>query len=152
MYVHDLTTLNFQLDEDVAQELNDLNSKGIDVSEILRDALKRRREEISAKKDKIAEELLQGKLLAKIEEDSARAKTTSSRYIPAEIKQIIQEEHGEKCSIAYCFKRAETIHHTQRFGLSQNHDPHFLAPLCREHHAIAHSIDNKYQEARAAYS
>ncbi|MBU0667540.1 hypothetical protein KJ835_00300 [Patescibacteria group bacterium] len=71
-----------------------------------------------------------------------------SRYIPAAIRRQLRKEHGTMCSIRTCQKQATTIHHTQRFALSQNHDPKFLAPLCREHHAIAHTIDGKYLEKR----
>src|SRR3989338_746813 len=96
--------------------------------------LKRRREEIAEAKDKIAETI----------------KPTASRYIPVQIRKILHEEYGDKCSITTCQKTAAETHHVQRFGLSQNHDPRFLAPLCREHHIIAHSIDVKFHEARMA--
>lgn len=131
-------TLQFQLSDDVTNELNKLSAKGIDVNELLRQALKRRRVEIEKTKEEIAE--------------AVRKKTAengpSSRYIPVKIRKILQQEFGEKCSIDACRKLTVTIHHTQRFSLSQNHDPHFLAPLCRDHHVIAHSIDAKYQHAR----
>jgi len=125
-------TLNFQISDDVMAELEELNSRGIDVNELLREMLQRRREEIAETKEKI----------------SMEARPTSSRYIPVKIKKILKKEYGEKCSIATCQKLAEEIHHAQRFGLSQNHDPRFLAPLCRDHHVIAHSIDVKFHEAR----
>ncbi len=38
------------------------------------------------------------------------------------------------------------IHHTQRFSLASTHDPHYLAPLCKEHHQLAHAVDLKVQE------
>lgn len=126
-------TLAFALAEDVQEELNDLHSRGIDVNEFLRKALKERRAQIEKTKEEIA----------------GTIEPTKSRYIPIQIKRILQEEHGEKCAIATCKKLAQTIHHTQRFSLSQNHDPRFLAPLCREHHIIAHSIDRNYHRMRA---
>lgn len=122
--------LKFELDDDIKEDLNDLHSKGIDVNRFLREMLKRRRAEIAEKKAKISENISQ----------------TASRHIPVEVKKILREEHGEKCSIPICRKPSKIIHHTQRFALSQNHDPKFMAPLCREHHAIAHSIDVKYHE------
>ena len=125
--------LKFQLADDITEELNELHAKGIDVNELLRAMLKRRKEEIAEEKENLA----------------AASRPTKSRYIPVKIKRILRKEYGKKCSMPTCPKTAATIHHTQRFGLSQNHDPRFLAPLCEDHHAIAHSIDLKYQRVRA---
>ncbi|MBI2638286.1 hypothetical protein HYW83_01710 [Candidatus Peregrinibacteria bacterium] len=125
-------TLDFELAHDIKEQLNELHSKGLDVNELLREMLQRRREEIAKAKYDISESI----------------EPTQSRYIPAKIKQILKEEYGQKCSIATCQKSAETIHHTQRFSLSRNHDPRFLAPLCRDHHIIAHSIDADYHRIR----
>ena len=121
-------------DDDVQAELNELFAKGIDVNELLREMLQRRRKEIVEAKEKIATTIV----------------PSTSRYIPVAVKKIIAQEHGTKCSINGCAKEAEELHHAQRFGLSQNHDPRFLAPLCRDHHVIAHSIDVKFHEARMA--
>jgi hypothetical protein len=133
LYVHDQKTLDFELAEDVIVELNELHSKGINVNEVLRKMLKQRREKIAKTKEHIAENI----------------QPTKSRYIPVQIKEILQTEYGSKCSIATCLKPAKTIHHSQRFGLSRNHNPKFLAPLCHDHHVIAHSIDLQYHRARA---
>ena len=121
-------TLNFEIADDIKEQLNELNSKGIDVNGLLREMLKKRRTEIAEEKDEIAETI----------------QSTTSGYIKVLIRKILHKEHGKKCSIPTCKKPATIIHHTQRFGLSRNHDPHFLAPLCKEHHIIAHSIDLKY--------
>jgi hypothetical protein len=126
------TPLNFEISDDVKKELNELYSKGIDINELLRNMLKQRKEKIKEEKEEIAENI----------------QPTASHYIQVRIRKILKEEHGKKCSIATCSKPATTIHHTQRFSLSQTHDPMFLAPLCEDHHAIAHSIDLKYHEAR----
>ncbi|MFA6992210.1 MAG: hypothetical protein WC269_02930, partial [Candidatus Gracilibacteria bacterium] len=69
-------------------------------------------------------------------------------HVPVKIKKILRHEHGTKCSIPHCKKPAATIHHTTRFAIAPNHDPRFLAPLCREHHLIAHSVDQKFHEKR----
>ena len=127
-----LPVQTFQLAADVTEQLNDLHSKGIDVNELLRKLLNQRKEEIEKKKEEIAGE----------------TQPTSSRYIPVKVKEVLHQEHGTKCSIPTCQKPAEVIHHTQTFGLSQTHDPRFMAPLCKEHHAIAHSMDVKYHEIR----
>jgi len=125
-------TLNFELADDIKKQLNELNSKGIDVNKLLRKTLKQRREKIAQEKDQIAQTI----------------EPTQSRYIPEKIKKLLKEEHGEKCSISTCLKPAETIHHMQRFSLSRNHDPQFLSPLCEDHHIIAHSIDLKYRRIK----
>ncbi len=120
----------FEMADDVRAELNELYSRGINVNGFLREALKRRRAEISDAKEKLA----------------AITQPAKSRYIPIKIKKILKREYGDKCSIATCRKPAKVIHHTQRFSLSHDHNPQFLAPLCKEHHVIAHSIDLKYHE------
>ena len=73
---------------------------------------------------------------------------TNSRYIPVNVRRILQQEHGKKCSMPTCTKAAQEIHHTQRFSLARTHDPRYLAPLCRSHHQLAHAIDVRVQECR----
>lgn len=119
---------------EVEAKLLALQQKGIDINAMILEFLSVREIEIAQEKEKIAAEI----------------KPTDSRYISAKIRAIIKKEHGEKCSIETCKKPSATIHHTQRFSLSQNHDPRFLAPLCHDHHTIAHSIDLKYHQARSA--
>jgi len=126
----------FELAPDVTEQLNELHSKEINVNELLRKFLKQRKEEIEKKKEEIAE----------------KTQPTSSRYVPAKVKEVLHQEHGTKCSIPTCQKPAEVIHHTQTFGLSHTHDPRFMAPLCHEHHMIAHSMDVKYHEMRRMHS
>jgi hypothetical protein len=163
----------FELDDDVSKELEELHSKGIDVNEFLRKALKQRKEEIEEKKEKIAKEILssqekvstsmpegntiEGSLSerndARTQTDTNELKSKSpSRYIPAKVKKIIKEEFGTKCSIPNCQKQAEVLHHTQKFGLAHSHNPQFITPLCKEHHAIAHSMDVKYCEIKHVHS
>lgn len=126
---------NLQLDKDVHHELQELQKKGIDISALIREMLEKRRAELTEEKQKLAEEVkLRGE--------------KSSRYIPAAIRHHLRREHGNKCTIQTCGKQSTTIHHTQRFALSQNHDLNFMAPLCADHHQIAHSIDQKYQMKR----
>ncbi len=122
-------TLN--LDSDVEEELLELQGKGVDVNELLREFLEKRRQEIAQEKEELVAEM--GVVPAK------------SRYIPVKIRRHLQKEHGDMCTIAGCRKSAREIHHTQRFALASNHNPKYLAPVCREHHAIAHAIDVKVQ-------
>jgi len=123
-----------ELEPDVLHELLKLQGKGIDVNQLLREFLEHRRLEIAREKEKLSAE--EGALPAK------------SRYIPVKIKRHLEKEYGKKCSIGSCRKAAAVIHHTQRFALAGGHNPQYLAPLCREHHAIAHTIDAKMRVMR----
>lgn len=123
---------NFELSEEVVQELNRLSEQGQDVNAILLELLQGRRAAIEEKKVALAEE----------------TQVTDSRYIPVAIRRVLKEEHGSKCSMPTCARPAQEIHHTQRFSLARTHDPHYLAPLCREHHQLAHAVDIKYHQVR----
>lgn len=127
-----------ELAQDVEKQLLELKDKGIDINEFLRSILKKRKEKIEKQKKEIGEEEM------KKYREKMRGETGSSRYLNVRIRKVIAEEHGTKCSIPHCKKRAKTIHHTQRFALNPAHDPRFLAPLCREHHEIAHKIDARF--------
>ena len=117
---------------EVIQRLGDLKAKGIDVNEALLEFLNQREQELAETKDQIATQLPK----------------SSSRYIPTRVKNIIKQEHGNQCAATRCQKPSENIHHTRRFGNIPSHDPNFMAPLCREHHQIAHAIDIKVAEMR----
>ncbi len=129
---HRLDELNFE--PDILEELLKLQGKGIDVNQLLREFLGRRKLEIALEKEKLSAEAEQNKV--------------KSRYIPVKIKKHIEKEYGKCCSIDDCRKSAQVIHHTQRFALSASHNPKYLAPLRLEHHAIAHAIDAKVQVKR----
>lgn len=115
----------FKLSPEVVEKLNRFQEQGQDVNGILLELLEQREEKIEREKERLAN------------------KPTRSRTIPTKVRKILQEEHGRKCSIPTCSKPAAEIHHTQRFALSHSHDPHYLAPLCKQHHQIAHTIDQK---------
>lgn len=118
------------LNQSVKQKLLELRRKGIDINAFILEAIENREKQIAEEKERLATE----------------AKPTKSRYIPIETRNILKQEYGEKCSIDSCEKEADVIHHTKRFSLSKNNNPKYLAPLCREHHEIAHSIDVKFHE------
>ncbi|MBI4234934.1 hypothetical protein HY604_01395 [Candidatus Peregrinibacteria bacterium] len=126
MHVHAL-----KLDEDVENALVEMQEKGIDINEFLRNVLQKRKDEIEKLKEKIVAEQQAGK---------------TTRYFQVKIKKLIRQEHGTKCSYPNCTKPAKALHHTQRFALINIHDPHFIAPLCEAHHEIAHKIDVQYAE------
>ncbi len=121
-----------RLDEDVRGRLVELEEKGIDINQLLREALDRREKEIAGAKKKIAESLPE----------------QSSRYIPIRVRNIIRKEYGQKCAKSGCRRASQNIHHMRRWALDGSHDPNFLAPLCKEHHHIAHAIDVRVQEMR----
>jgi len=126
VHVHKL-----ELSDEVTTKLLELQEKGIDINATLLEMLEKRESEIEEEKEEIAENL----------------EKTESRYIPVKVKRVIEKEHGNKCSIRGCDKCAVAIHHTQPFAFSKIHDPRYLAPLCKEHHAIAHSINVKLKES-----
>ena len=128
------TEPQFQLSSEVNQKLLELEQKGIDGNRLILELLKKQELEISQEKEQVSTQLSQ----------------TNSRYISVQIKKLVQKEYGTKCSIKTCQKPAEAIHHAQRFALAHIHDPHYLAPLCKEHHTIAHSIDLNFQRKRVA--
>lgn len=126
------------LDPDVLQELLALQGKGIDVNEILREFLEKRKLEIAREKEALSAE--------------ASVVSAKSRYIPVKIRRHLKKEHGDMCAIDGCQRPAREIHHTRRFALVGNHNPKYLAPVCKEHHAIAHAIDVKVQQNRTMKS
>ncbi len=118
--------------EELKQKLHQLHQKGIDINELLLELLKKREEEIEQEKAEIAAQSSPG--------------VSNSRYISAQIKNILKREHGTICSVPHCGKPATTIHHTLPFSISNSHDPRFLAPLCENHHKIAHLNNVKFAE------
>ncbi len=117
------------LNEEVRSRLVELQEKGIDINEIISAALNKREEEIAEEKGMPVEE-------------------TKSRYRSTKIEKLVAKEHGTKCSIPTCKKPSEVIHHTQTFAISHSHNPNYLAPLCKEHHEIAHAINLKVRAKR----
>lgn len=130
----DETKQDLNLTSKVKQKLFELQQKGIDINALLLEFLEKRELEIAQEKEALAAEF--------------KVDQKSPRYIPVRVRKILVKEYGAKCSVKHCKKMSVEIHHTQRFSLSQNHDPHFLAPLCKEHHVIAHSIDMKFHNKR----
>ncbi|MFA5793323.1 MAG: hypothetical protein WC897_05690, partial [Candidatus Gracilibacteria bacterium] len=124
VHVH---TLNFELSAEVTEELNRLNSQGQDVSKILLELLEQRKAKRRG-------------------QQTSQAKQTPSHHVPTRVSKILNQEFGTKCSIPNCTKPAQEIHHSQRFAIAKTHDPRFLAPLCHEHHQLAHLIDQKYRD------
>lgn len=143
---------DIKLSREVNERLLELQEKGHDVNAILLELLNRRETEIAEEKAIMGDEaearmvtMVQVAGNAPLDEESGPPRK-SSRYIPVRVRKILQAEHGNKCSIPGCNKPRAVIHHTSRFALAHTHDPRYMAPLCREHHAIAHTIDLNYQQ------
>ena len=130
-----LRAQTFELADDVKQQLQDFQEKGIDPNDLLRKLLAEHQRKIQQQKQEIA----------------AATSHTTSRYIPIKIKKILAQEHGKKCSIQTCQKPSQQLHHMQHYSLAHTHDPHYLAPLCNEHHQIAHSLDVKFYEIKHSH-
>jgi hypothetical protein len=121
-----------KLDEDIEKELLEMQSKNIDVNELLREFLRERKEKFEKEKEEIAAKQERER------EDRAIIGFPIKRYIPAEVRKIVKEEFGDKCSMTGCIKPAENLHHEKGFAKEQCHDPRYLKPLCKGHHELAH--------------
>jgi hypothetical protein len=128
--IFESTVLN--LSPEVQKKLLELQQKGLDINTLLLEFLKTREQEIAQKKEEISQEPY-GK---------------PSRHIPVSVKKILYLEHGTKCSVKNCQKPSTQIHHVRRFSAIPSHNPHYLAPLCKEHHELVHSTDIDYIEIR----
>ncbi len=122
---------------DVQAELLSMQKKDIDINAELRDFLVMRKAQLEQDKERLG-----------AEQDAKALKGETSEHIPVEIKKLLKKEYGTRCSQPGCTKPAEQIHHANRFSMARSHNPKFLAPLCKEHHAIAHAIDVKATEMR----
>ncbi len=127
---------------EVNKKLNQLANKGIDINQIIAEALEKREQEIAHEKEKLAEKAHQ-KLIEQITEEK-----NVTRAAPAATKKLLKKEFGEKCAVPTCRNKSEEIHHTNRFSISRDHNPYYLAPLCKQHHLIAHTVDAKVMERR----
>jgi len=131
-----------KLSGEVVGKLVKLQNKGLDINVLILEFLEKREKEIEEKKMEISREVAE-KVVGK-----RNANVAVTRYVPAEVRKVLREEHGTKCAVPNCKKMAEALHHTARFGLVKEHNPYFMAPLCREHHEIAHAIDGKVLERK----
>lgn len=136
---------------ELKQKLHEMMQKGIDLNEILLKLIALREWDIEERKRQLSveskEKVEAGN--ASVINTNAKAGNTApphsfSRYISIKIRRLLKDEFGQKCVVPGCNKAAKVIHHANRFSLSKSHDPRYLAPLCREHHVLAHSLDLKF--------
>ncbi|MDP4008557.1 MAG: hypothetical protein Q8P68_05195 [Candidatus Peregrinibacteria bacterium] len=121
--------IQLNLSENTLNQLLELQEKGLKIDELFNEFLQKRNQEIAEEKEEIAQEI---------------AKKEISRYVPRKVKGILKKEFGTKCAVRNCGKNAEQIHHTARFELTHSHNPYFMAPFCKAHHDIAHSMDERF--------
>ena len=115
----------FTLSEELLKKLDELHAQGKDVSKVLLEALELRAKDIQERK----------------QEAASRMPEEETRYITKEIRDLQDEEYGNKCAYTGCTRPAEQIHHQVRFSLQSLNNPLYMVPLCAEHHKIAHAID-----------
>lgn len=132
----EISETELELSQEVKEKLHELKNKNIDINKLILKAIQKREQEIMEEKAQIASE--QEKLA------KAQMSEEASRYIPKKITKLIKTEFGNKCAVPSCEREAEQIHHTLPFSMLQNHNPYFLKPLCKQHHAIAHGINLAY--------
>jgi hypothetical protein len=143
------------MSDELKTMLLEMVEKGMDLNGILIDLLKRREAEIEVEKEELAQRagaeresgVVRG-AANNLKGDRPTPGRTFSRYISVRVKKVLALEHGKKCAAPACGRDAAVIHHTARFALAGAHDPRYLAPLCREHHLIAHSIDRRFWRER----
>lgn len=119
-----------KLEDDVRAQLLELQNKGININAELREFLQQRKENLEKEKEQ----------LAKLADERALA-GEGGRAVPAKTERLLEKEFGVKCAQPGCTKKSVEIHHATRYAMSKSHNPYYLAPLCKEHHQIAHSID-----------
>jgi|GEM_PF-2749831 len=126
--------LNFNLSDEVIDELNRLHAKELDANVILQNLLDQRKEQLKLE----------------VQEESARVRREthlpSKRYENKTTSNLLHEIYGDKCAINGCAHKATETHHKVPFGLQSLNDPAFMVPLCAEHHKIAHLINLKFAE------
>lgn len=141
-------TLN--LSAEVYNQLLKLQNKGFDINQLILEFLKRREEKIAQRKEDISRKVLQReekraefeKIDQYILEKPVFLKARSQ--LPVIVKKILKEEYGTKCAVPNCQKQAEDTHHTLPYAIGRSHDPHFLVPLCKEHHELEHAVNAGY--------
>ena len=125
--------LPVNLDEDIAQELLEMESKNIDVNGLLREFLRERKEKYEREKAEVAEQQMRGR------DDRAIIGYPAKRHVPVRVLRVIRAEFGDRCSAPGCVRAAENLHHEKGFVNEQCHDPRYLKPLCRGHHELVHA-------------
>ena len=86
--------------------------------------------------DKVCEKVHKQAIRPGAGEKSVAEISQTPRYIIAEKRHDLDDEHNGKCGHSGCNKPATEIHHVEGFAQVRNHDK--IIPLCHEHHEVAH--------------
>ena len=130
--------LQLNISEYTLNHLLELQESGIDIDEIVRLGLKKRKGNLEHEKMEIGRE----------EFRKAKGKKTSRR-MSVKIKTVLEKEFGTKCAVPGCRRDKDHIHHTLPFSLIRSNDPRFLIPLCKEHHDVVHIVNEKVWEYKS---
>ncbi len=114
-----------------------LSEQGHDINEILLKLLNQREEDIEENMQKIGEQV------QKEQSSKELIGFPTNRYVPVEVKRIIEEKYGKTCSKEECNRPAEHLHHEKEFAKWKNHDPRILRPLCKAHHELRHTQNRR---------
>lgn len=120
------------LSDEVEVKLEEMQNRGIDVNEFLMEKLLEREQEIEYEKESIVSNLPK----------------EQPRSMTVQVERVMKSEWGSKCAVRSCAWIAEEVHHLVPFSMNPVHDPRLMAPLCREHHAVAHSVNRCVQGRR----
>ncbi len=63
--------------------------------------------------------------------------TSQSRNLPQKIKKRIKDNFDQKCCYPTCSKKAENLHHIERYAEFKSHNK--IVPLCKIHHEFMHN-------------
>lgn len=74
----------------------------------------------------------------KMEIQKPKAIQAKSRAIPSSIRKHVLGKTRSTCAFPGCNKKAEILHHTDRFAMYGIHDPDTIVPLCKAHERLAH--------------
>ena len=128
--VKSLCAQTLELSREVAERLEELRRKGVDIDRWLMEMLDRREADMA-----LEEAILEEKMSMEIRD--------RSRYVPKKVRQLIGRKYGDRCAVPGCGRRAEQIHHLRAFALGGSNAPGNLRPLCKGHHQLEHLVGGR---------
>ena len=119
-----MQNISMELDSKTADQLSKLKGQG-NWNELMRKLMEVYQAQVEAKKP--------------IPQENAK------KYVPVKIEKYVLEKTNGTCSFPGCIKKYKYLHHTERFKLTQAHNPDTLIPLCKAHERLAHAglIENE---------
>lgn len=130
-----IKTVSMQLPAKLAERLEKLKGDK-NWEEIIEEIVTKKEQEIEATK-------------RKLEEQKPAPVRTNSRHIPTKISVYVWNRSREQCEFPNCHKKAEHLHHSNRFCSDKIHDPDQIVALCEAHHDLAHRGLIQGEEAHA---